>query len=110
MITRWFASTLAIVILLTAVVGTAAAQSRSAGETLDDAAISLKVKAKLVAERAANFTRIDVKVMNGTVRLSGDVESLEERERAASIASGVDGVKQVVNELRVKGPSTTQRR
>jgi hyperosmotically inducible protein len=76
--------------------------AQSAGEYIDDAAITTTVKAKLVAEKAANFTRISVETNNNIVTLTGDVESRDEKERAERIAKQVDGVKSVENKLEIK--------
>jgi hyperosmotically inducible periplasmic protein len=48
------------------------------------------------------FTRIDVDTNNGVVTLNGIVDSPEQRARAEELASRVDGVKRVVNNLQVK--------
>jgi hyperosmotically inducible protein len=76
--------------------------AQSAGEYIDDAAITTTVKAKLVAEKAANFTRISVETNNNIVMLTGEVESKDEKERAERIAKQVDGVKRVENKLEIK--------
>jgi hyperosmotically inducible protein len=67
----------------------------------DDTRIEAEVKARLVAERDANLTRLGVVSSNATVYLSGDVESAEQRVQAETIARGVRGVRRVVNTLDV---------
>jgi hypothetical protein len=76
--------------------------AQSTGEYIDDAAITTTVKAKLVAEKVANFTRISVETNNNIVTLTGEVESKDEKERAERIAKLVDGVKSLDNKLEIK--------
>ena len=74
-------------------------------DPLEDTRIEAEVKARLVAEKTSNLTRIGVVSTNGAVYLSGAVESAEARARAAGLAAGVKGVARVVNTLDVRpGP------
>jgi osmotically-inducible protein OsmY len=66
-----------------------------------DARIEAEVKARLVAEKEANLTRLGVLSSNGTVYLSGTVVSSDQRARAETLAHEVTGVRRVVNALRV---------
>jgi len=75
---------------------------KSAGRTIDDATITASVKSKLVAEKAANLTRVDVDTNNGTVYLNGTVDSPEQKTRAEQLAWQASGVKSVVNNLQVQ--------
>ncbi|MGH7321167.1 MAG: BON domain-containing protein [Candidatus Rokuibacteriota bacterium] len=75
--------------------------TRTPGQTIDDASITVSVKTKLAAERAATLTKVDVDTRNGIVTLNGNVESEGMRRRAAELAISVDGVRQVVNNLRI---------
>lgn len=68
----------------------------------EDARIEAEVKARLVAEKAANLTRLGVLSSNGIVYLSGTVESSDQRARAEALAGGVRGVRRVVNTLEVR--------
>jgi osmotically-inducible protein OsmY len=70
----------------------------------EDARIEAEIKARLVAEKNANLTRLGVVSNGGVVYLSGSVQSAEERARAAALAK-VNGVKRVVNTLDVRGAS-----
>jgi hyperosmotically inducible protein len=71
----------------------------------DDTRIEAEVKARLVAERDANLTRLGVLSTGGTVYLSGAVESAEDGARAETLARGVSGVRRVVNTLEVRPPA-----
>jgi hyperosmotically inducible periplasmic protein len=71
-------------------------------DPLEDTRIEAEVKARLVDEKAANLTRVGVLSSNGTVYLSGTVESGEARASAETLAQGVPGVTRVVNSLDVR--------
>ncbi|MGE5302909.1 MAG: BON domain-containing protein [Alphaproteobacteria bacterium] len=77
--------------------------AESVGEYVDDAKITTLVKAKLTADKAANFTQIGVETSNNVVSLTGEVGSKDQKERAEKIAKQVNGVKRVDNKLRIKG-------
>ncbi|HEV8441768.1 MAG TPA: BON domain-containing protein [Methylomirabilota bacterium] len=68
----------------------------------DDARIESEVKARLVAQKAANLTRLGVVSRQATVYLSGSVESDEQKAKAETVAKDVTGVKRVVNTLEVR--------
>jgi len=67
----------------------------------EDMRIESEVKARLVAEKDANLTRLGVLSSNATVYLSGTVESRNQRAQAEALAKGVRGVRRVVNTLDV---------
>ena len=71
-------------------------------DPLEDTRIEAEVKARLVAEKDANLTRVGVVSSKGTVYLSGTVGTPEQRARAAMLANGVNGVGRVVNTLEVR--------
>ena len=96
-----------IAVLMALVLATAACQSmtgKSAGANIDDASITATVKSRLVADRAANLTRVDVDTNNGTVYLNGTVESAEQKVKAEQLAWQAKGVKSVVNNLQIQKP------
>lgn len=72
---------------------------RSGGEVVDDTVITTKVKAALLAEKDVNSFDIKVQTFNGTVQLSGFVESQWQIDKAVQIARSVNGVRQVKNDL-----------
>ncbi len=69
---------------------------------MNDAAITSSVKSKLVGDKFANLTRIDVETTNGTVHLLGIVENVDQKVRAAILATQVAGVKRVDNDLEIQ--------
>jgi hyperosmotically inducible protein len=95
--------TLAVfVLLLMALSGCQALTGETMGQNIDDTNITATVKTKLTAEKASNFTRIDVDTTRGVVHLSGVVASDADRGRAEQIAAQVGGVRSVVNNLQVQ--------
>jgi hyperosmotically inducible periplasmic protein len=92
-------------VLLTVSLALGACQSmtgKSVGTNVDDATITASVKSKLVADRPANLTRVDVDTNNGTVYLNGTVETPDQKTRAEQLAWQAKGVKSVVNNLQVQ--------
>ena len=73
--------------------------SRSTGEVFDDSAITTKVKSALLAEKDVNSLDIRVKTFNGVVQLSGFVDSQWQIDKAVELASAVNGVQSVTNDL-----------
>ena len=88
--------------VLTALAGCQSLTGKTAGENIDDATITASVKSKLVADKLANLTRVDVDTDNRTVYLNGTVETAEQKAKAEQLAWQVKGVKNVVNNLQVQ--------
>ena len=95
----------AALILVVAIValGVIPVQARTVGQVLDDAAIVASIKAKIAADRFSNLWSIDVGSHEGVVTLGGTVDTPERRERIEQVASGANGVKSVVNNIKVSG-------
>jgi osmotically-inducible protein OsmY len=74
----------------------------SAAAAIDDATITTKVKAAVLAEPGLKSLKIDVDTKDAVVTLNGTVESPALKERAMQIAQNVGGVRQVVDNLVVK--------
>ena len=72
-------------------------QIERAVPAIEDAAITGKVKALLIAAPEISGTDVDVSTEQHVVRLSGHTPTAAARERAESLARGVDGVKDVRN-------------
>ncbi len=69
---------------------------------LADAAITTKVKSKLLITKGIPSTAISVETYEGTVQLSGFVDSKEQIASAVKVAKAVSGVKAVQNNLKAK--------
>jgi hyperosmotically inducible periplasmic protein len=89
-------------LLVISLMGCQAMTGKTAGQNIDDATITASVKSTLVADKAANLTRIDVDTNSGVVALNGTVESAEQKTRAEQLARRVDGVRNVINNLQVQ--------
>lgn len=70
---------------------------RTAGQTLDDAGITAKVKASLLASPDVKGTAVNVSTEKGVVQLAGALDAQSQIDRAVQIARGIEGVKQVDN-------------
>lgn len=88
--------------LLLSTTGCTAMTGETAGQYVDDSTITAAVKAKLVADKAANLTRVDVDTTKQVVALNGIVESVDQKARAEQLAKQVDGVRKVDNNLQIQ--------
>ncbi|WP_422017933.1 BON domain-containing protein [Roseateles sp.] len=71
----------------------------SAARASSDMAITAKVNAALAVDDKLKATQINVDTRDGQVTLTGQAPDATSRERATTLASAVDGVKQVNNQL-----------
>ena len=78
------------------------AKRESTGEYIDDSAITSKVKAAFVQDKAVDALDIKVVTFKGNVQLSGFASSEAERRRAVDLARAVPGVKSVSNDILIK--------
>ncbi|HEU5079551.1 MAG TPA: BON domain-containing protein [Opitutaceae bacterium] len=78
----------------------------STGEYVDDTAVTAKVKTELIRDPVVKARQVDVTTFKGTVQLSGFVDTPEQKERAAELARGVQGVQDVKNNIVVKASTT----
>jgi hyperosmotically inducible protein len=65
--------------------------------------VTAKVKAALMAESGVDGTRINVDTTNGRVVLKGEVPSKTMIDRAAQVTRGIEGVRDVDNQLTAVG-------
>jgi hyperosmotically inducible protein len=104
MITRVSISSIAFAALLV-VSGCTSMTGQTAGQYVDDSTITASVKTKLVGDKTANLTRIEVDTTNQVVTLNGIVESADQKAKAEQLARQVGGVKGVKNNLQVQKKS-----
>jgi hyperosmotically inducible periplasmic protein len=76
-----------------------------AGEATGDAALTAKVKTKFLADPDVSGLRIDVDTTNNVVTLNGTVRTAAEKQKAVRIARETDGVKSVVDKLKIEPKS-----
>jgi hyperosmotically inducible protein len=77
---------------------------RSAGDVVDDSAITASVKTALIGDELTKGSQINVETRDGVVQLAGFVNTDAERDRATQVARDVTGVKDVRNDLEIKPP------
>lgn len=78
------------------------ATEKSAGEHLDDAVVTTKVKTALVQADQVDAVDVNVDTHRGVVQLSGFVDTRTEAAEAERVAAGVAGVERVENRLELK--------
>ena len=71
------------------------------GNIVGDAGLTTKVKTKFLADNDISGLKIDVDSKNGIVTLAGNVSTAAEKALALKVAKSTDGVKSVVDRLKV---------
>ena len=79
----------------------AADKAKDAMPDLSDASITTKVKSKFLGDTDVPGLKIDVDTKDGVVTLTGTVETAAEKQRAMELAKATDGVKSVVDRIKV---------
>jgi hyperosmotically inducible protein len=75
--------------------------AEDAGDTVRNGGVTTKVQAKFALDDIVKARRIDVDTKDGVVTLNGSVMSKAESDRAERLARETEGVKRVVNNLKV---------
>lgn len=78
-----------------------AATAGRVGEVASDAMLASSIKTKLLADPDVAALKIDVDSSNGVVTLTGTVKTAAERDVALRIARDTEGVKSVVDRLKI---------
>jgi len=103
---RWsLIPTLVVTVTLAACASTSTQQS--AGEHIDDAGITARVKSALIEDPQVKARQVDVETYKGVVQLNGFVDSATAKDRATSVTRSVSGVEQVHNNLEVQAAYRT---
>src|SRR5262245_57387292 len=90
-------------LILIVVAGCAAVSGReTAGEYLDDSAITASVKAAILEEPTLHIYQIHVETFKNVVQLSGFVDTHQQVHKAGAIARRVQGVQTVKNDIKVR--------
>ena len=84
-------------------------EGKTTGQTIDDSAISAKVKAAFAQDPGVRAVDVKVDTHLGAVQLSGWADSAEEKARAEQLAKAVPGVKTVDNKIELKTSTTTKK-
>jgi hyperosmotically inducible protein len=106
---KFMAPVAAIAIILLPAIWTVAVAGRSDGPLLastgmaiDDTAITTKIKAAYVQDPLVGALDIHVDAYRAVVRLGGTANSEAEKERAATLARSIEGVREVRNDIQVR--------
>ncbi len=78
------------------------ADTLTAGEKVDDGALTAKVKTALAEDERTKATQINVETRDAVVLLAGFVNNSTARTAAGDLARGVSGVSRVDNQIAVK--------
>ncbi|MBF0282838.1 MAG: BON domain-containing protein [Magnetococcales bacterium] len=101
--TRTYLTALFLAVTLMSTVGCAStATQEGTGEYIDDSVITTKVKAAIFDDPTLKSGEINVETFKGVVQLSGFVASQTAIHKAIDVARGINGVKSVKNDMRVK--------
>lgn len=72
---------------------------RTVGTFVDDNVIEATALKEMVSDPLLDGTHVSITVVNGVALLTGEVDTTEQKLRAAAIANSYQGVIQVVNQL-----------
>lgn len=97
---------LAVVAALTIAAAAPAVTAKSLGNMVDDGTITTSVKAALLDNKNTHSTKINVESYKGVVQLSGFVATQAEKAEAGRVAKGIDGVKQLRNDISIMGATS----
>lgn len=89
-----------------ATAGIAAAEERGVETALDDLQIDVEIKRQFLELDENLLAAISTEVHDGRVLLTGVVDEPEMRMTAARLSWGVDGVAEVINEIKVAGDAS----
>jgi len=87
-----------------ATVANTASEERGLGPAVDDNRIMVAIDAKLAGKDLGMLSKVDVEVHERRVLLAGRVETPALRVEAVRLAWQVDGVAEVINEIKVAEP------
>ena len=95
-------TSLAAVVLLTAIGCAVTRDQETVGAYVDDSVITTRVKSRFIDSKSVDASAVSVETMNGVVMLSGFAKSPAEKKTAETLAEGVKGVKSVKNALAIR--------
>ncbi|WP_232726528.1 BON domain-containing protein [Mariprofundus ferrinatatus] len=89
----------------TAVATNSIHDERKIGTQFDDAALTAKIDARLIAEKDMPSRWVSVQVIEGNATLTGHLPSQSHIDRALYITKSIDGVRSVRSELLIGEPA-----
>ncbi|MCH7344605.1 BON domain-containing protein [Pelomonas sp. CA6] len=78
-------------------------QAQQGAAAVDDATLATLLKTKIAADPTVSAMAINVEISQGVVQLNGVAKNAEERTRVEQLARSVSGVKDVRNNIEVRG-------
>jgi osmotically-inducible protein OsmY len=99
---RRVAAATALIVSFTLSACASTASTEGTAEYVDDVVITSKVKTAVMNAPGLKSSEINVETFKGRVQLSGFVNSKADIDEAMTVARGVDGVKSVSNDMRLK--------
>ncbi len=99
---RPLAATLAMLLTVSLLGCASTPTQEGTGEFMDNSLVTARVKTALFDEQSLKSFEISVATFRGRVQLSGFVDTQAQIDKAGEIARGQLGVKEVVNNLRLK--------
>ena len=79
-----------------------------AKDAISDDMIYNNVRIKLASDAVVKGGALEVDVKDGVVTIGGSVEMEKQKDRAAKLAKGIKGVKQVVNNITIRSKNAGQ--
>ena len=101
-ITRNLATAFGIAVIAATLGCAATATHESTGQYVDDTVITTRVKKAIFQEETLKSAEINVETFKGVVQLSGFVSSPANQSTAVKVATAVEGVRSVKNDMRLK--------
>jgi len=101
-LSKYLSALLLAVTVMSVTACASTAKQEGTGEYIDDSVITSKVKAAIFDEPTLKVAEINVETFKGIVQLSGFVSSQAAERKAVDVAKGVNGVKSVKNDMRIK--------
>lgn len=87
------------------IASTPAKPVETTGEKIDDASITAEIKSSLMAHRSTSAMHTGVSTTDGVVTLSGVAKNDAEKSLAAKLATDINGVTSVINNMTIAAPS-----
>ena len=81
---------------------TPAKPDETMGEKIDDASITAQVKASLLSHRSTSALKTKVETTDGVVTLSGIAKNAAEKSLVTKLATDINGVSSVVNNMTIE--------
>jgi osmotically-inducible protein OsmY len=87
---------------------TAATPGATFGDKIDDASITAQVKSSLLSHHSTSALRTTVSTADGVVTVGGSAKNEAEKSLVTKLASDINGVNSVINNMTVTAPMAAQ--